>query len=168
MNVNKTVKNSEAGIQLVTFRLGEEHYGIPVSKVKEIIRPIDSFPIPGMSGPVEGVINLRGEIIPVLKIHSVLGVRSSEESGAQRKRRTIILDTEEGGFGFVVDEVMDVVRVAREGMKPAPDVGIDAGGAGSITGIVEIGGRMIICLEPERIVAGSTGVESETAEMLEI
>ena len=85
--------------QLVTFRLGREHYGIPVGKVKEIIRPMEACPIPGMAGPVEGVINLRGEIIPVLRIHLVLGSRETEEDNS-RKSRVIILESGDGIGSF--------------------------------------------------------------------
>ncbi|MBN1165315.1 MAG: purine-binding chemotaxis protein CheW [Candidatus Krumholzibacteriota bacterium] len=152
MDAENITKKDDAGIQLVTFRLGNEGYGVPVDKVKEIIRPIDAFPIPGMAGPVEGVINLRGEIIPVLRIHAVLGVKGGMEETNQRKRRIIILDTEGGGFGFVVDEVMDVVRVDGESIKSSPEVSSDHTCDEAMIGIVQVAGRMIICLDPGKLV----------------
>lgn len=140
--------------QLVTFRLGREHYGIPVGKVKEIIRPMEACPIPGMAGSVEGVINLRGEIIPVLRIHTVLGVRETDEPDS-RKKRVIILDSGDGGFGITVDEVMEVVKVEDGNIKRSPEVGAGRGCEEAIMGIVEVAGMMVICLDPERLVAGS-------------
>jgi purine-binding chemotaxis protein CheW len=152
-------KNYMAMTQLVTFRLGREHYGIPVGKVKEIIRPMEACPIPGMAGPVEGVINLRGEIIPVLKIHMVLGSPDTgEDSG--RKSRVIILESDEGRFGIVVDEVRDVVKVEDAEIKSSPSVSSAHKCEEAILGITQVGDRMIICLDPARLVSESLDIES--------
>jgi purine-binding chemotaxis protein CheW len=146
-------------MQLVTFRLGREHYGIPVGKVKEIIRPMEACPIPGMAGPVEGVINLRGEIIPVLRIHLVLGSREMEED-TSRKQRVIILESGEGRFGIVVDEVQDVVKIDNEEIKASPDVSLDHKCEEAIIGIAQIGDRMVICLDPKKLVSESLDIEN--------
>ncbi len=164
MEIEELAAKGTDGIQLVTFRLGSESYGIPVWKVKEIIRPMKAFPIPGMAKPVEGVINLRGEIIPVLLIHSVLGVKCSSEAGAGRKKRIIILDTGDGGFGFVVDEVMDVVRVSGEDIKSSPEVNADHSGRDALLGIVQVGSRMVICIDPERLVSECLNIRELVAE----
>ena len=145
--------------QLVTFRLGREHYGIPVGKVKEIIRPMEACPIPGMAGPVEGVINLRGEIIPVLRIHLVLGSRETEDDNS-RKSRVIILESGDGRFGIVVDEVRDVVKVEDEKIKASPGVSSDHKCEQAILGIAQIGDRMIICLDPGKLVSESLDIEN--------
>jgi purine-binding chemotaxis protein CheW len=145
-------------MQLVTFRLGREQYGIPVSKVKEIIRPMEACPIPGMAGPVEGVINLRGEIIPVLRIHDVLGARTGSDQIA-RKQRVIILDSGEGGFGVTVDEVLEVVKIDAGGIKPSPGVSADHRCGQAILGIVEVAGRMVIVLDPAILVSESLEIQ---------
>jgi purine-binding chemotaxis protein CheW len=159
MNDDRYDQGQVSRTQLVTFRLGREHYGIPVGKVKEIIRPMEACPIPGMAGPVEGVINLRGEIIPVLRIHLVLGAEMTEEGGS-RKRRVIILESQEGRFGIVVDEVRDVVKLDDEEIKPSPDVSSDNSCAEAILGIGQVGDRMVICLDPERLVSESLDIEA--------
>ena len=153
MNIEELTGRENQGIQLVTFRLGDENYAIPVWKVKEIIRPMKAYPIPGMAGPVEGVINLRGEIIPVLVIHSVLGVARPGSSRNGRKKRIIILDTGEGGFGFVVDEVMDVTRVNPGEIRQSPEVNRDHSCEDAILGIVQVAGNMVICIDPARLVS---------------
>jgi purine-binding chemotaxis protein CheW len=140
--------------QLVTFTLGEESYGIPVGKVKEIIRPVEACPIPGMAGPVEGVINLRGEIIPVLKIHAVLGLKGSGDE-SRRKQRVIILDSGDGVFGITVDEVREVVKVEDGSIMKSPDVGKGGCSEEAIMGIVQIAGKLVICLNPEKLVSES-------------
>ena len=151
------------GIQLVTFRLGSENYAVPVWRVKEIIRPIDVFPVPGMAGPVEGVINLRGEIIPVLRIHDILDVESIEETGGGRKKRIIILDADGGGFGFAVDEVMEVTRISSEDVRPAPVTGGDRRGGEAVLGIVNISGRMVICIDPSKLTPDAADVRDLAA-----
>jgi purine-binding chemotaxis protein CheW len=145
--------------QLVTFRLGKEHYGIPVGKVKEIIRPMEACPIPGMAGPVEGVINLRGEIIPVLRIHLILGSRETD-GDSSRKQRVIILESGEGRFGIVVDEVRDVIKVDDTEIKASPDVSSDRHCEEAILGIAQVGDRMIICLDPGKLVSESLDIEN--------
>ncbi len=152
-------KNPTTITQLVTFRLGREHYGIPVEKVKEIIRPMEACPIPGMAGLVEGVINLRGEIIPVLRIHLVLGSRETEEDNS-RKQRVIILESGEGRFGIVVDEVRDVVKIENEEIKVSPGVSSDHRCEKAILGIAQVGDRMIICLDPKKLVSESLDIEN--------
>lgn len=164
MNTEKLTGTDTTGTQLVTFRLGKENYGIPVWKVKEIIRPMNAYPIPGMADPVEGVINLRGEIIPVLRIHAVLGVDSGMDEASKRKRRIIILDTGEGGFGFVVDEVMDVVRVEAEEIKESPEVSKDHSCEDAMLGIVQIADRMVICIDPSKLVNECLNVKEIVTE----
>lgn len=150
---------SGRGIQLVTFRLGTENYAVPVWRVKEIIRPIDTFPVPGMASPVEGVINLRGEIIPVIRIHEILGVESVDDDAGIRKKRIIILDPVGGGFGFSVDEVMEVARIPSEDVRPAPEAGRDRACGGAVLGIVHITGRMVVCIDPSKLITDVVNVQ---------
>ena len=160
----QSTKKGHASIQLVTFRLGFENYGVPVSKIREIIMPIKAFPVPGLSEPVEGVINLRGEIIPVVRLQPVL---NSDNSGCledERKQRVIILDHESGGFGFVVDEVWEVVKISAADIKPAPDVAGDGLSGEAVTGIVDIAGKMVICIEPRHLIKNLVNTENLAIE----
>ena len=167
MNNERTEMTENEEFQLVTFRLGEENYGVPVSKVKEIIRPIKAFPVPGMADPVIGVINLRGEIIPVLKIHLILGVPEKIDDMDRRKKRVIILDSREGGFGFIVDEVMDVVKILAEEIKKSPEVRSDHSYEESVLGIVQKSNEMIICIDPEKLVEQCLDMKEVFAECLQ-
>ena len=144
--------------------MGTENYGVPVSKIREIIRPMKTFPVPGLSDPVDGVINLRGEIIPVVRMHPVLGVDTSACLEDERKERVIILDTESGGFGFLVDEVWEVVKVSAADVKPPPAMGEDGLDEDAVIGIVEVSGKMVICVEPRHLIkdllhSGSLAIE---------
>jgi purine-binding chemotaxis protein CheW len=120
--------------------------------------------VPGMKGPVEGVINLRGEIIPVLRIHDVLSVPAGDPGKDGRKRRIIILDAGGGGFGFNVDEVMEVTRVSSTDVRPAPDVTGHRPGEEALLGIVTISGRMVVCIDPSKLVPGMACVQELAAK----
>jgi purine-binding chemotaxis protein CheW len=152
MKHERIFDRTRTGTQLITFRLGAEYYGIHVSKVREILRPIDLFSVPGMGERIEGVINLRGEIIPIFKIALLLGLRPGDGGDAGRKRRTIIIDAAAGSFGFFVDEVLEVARIQTDEMQAAPAIGTGEPRAAVVTGIVKISGRMVVCIDPENII----------------
>lgn len=145
-------ERTKRGLQLVTFRLGAEYYGIQVSKVREILRPIDLFPVPGMGKEIEGVINLRGEIIPVMKMTALLDVAAGGNADTATKRRMIIVDASCGSFGFFVDEVLEVSRIQSEDIQAAPDLGTGGTRAALVTGIVKVSGRMVVCLDSEKLI----------------
>jgi chemotaxis signal transduction protein len=152
MKFERAYDRSRRGVQFITFRLGAEYYGIPVLKVREILRPLDLFPVPGMGKDVEGVINLRGEIIPVVKIMALLGLEVASNADAPRKGRMIIIDASRGSFGFFVDEVLEVTRVQKEEIQAPPDLGLRGAGADIITGIVQVSGRMVVCIDSEKLI----------------
>ncbi len=153
MNREKTHDRSRRGTQLVTFRLGAESFGLPVASVREILRPIDLFCVPGMGTGVEGVINLRGEIIPVVKLGVMLGVVSNAGEQPSKKRRIVILDARATSLGFFVDEVFEVSRVQAQEIQAPPDFGQGAARAAQVvTGIVKIAGRMVVCIDPEKLI----------------
>ncbi|MCX5753340.1 MAG: chemotaxis protein CheW [Candidatus Krumholzibacteria bacterium] len=152
MKYERAYDRSRKGEQLVTFRLGAEYYGIHVSKVREILRPLELFPVPGMGKDIEGVINLRGEIIPVAKLHSLLGIEPAANGDAPHKRRMIIIEASRGSFGFFVDEVLEVTRIQMEDMQAAPELARSAGRPDVVTGIVKVSGRMIVCLNSEKLI----------------
>jgi purine-binding chemotaxis protein CheW len=162
MKKNEMQNRINAGIQLVTFRLGTECYGVPVWKVREIIRPIEASPVPGMIKPMEGVINLRGGIVPVLGIHTLLGVDQRDTEEAPRKQRIVIFDKDSGGFGFFVDEVMEVVRVLSQDIQPPPNVGSDIACPEAILGIVQVSDQMVLCIDPQKLVSGYSNVGDAT------
>ena len=152
MKFERASDRSRKGQQLVTFRLGAEYYGIQVSKVREILRSLDLFPVPGMGKNIEGVINLRGEIIPIVKIHALLGREPQANADSSRKRRVIIIDASRGSFGFFVDEVLEVMRVQNEEIQAQPDLGFRGAGADIVTGIAKIPGRMVVCIDSEKLI----------------
>ncbi len=152
MKYERAYDRSRKGVQLVTFRLGAEYYGVHVSKVREILRPIELFPVPGMGKDIEGVINLRGEIIPVAKLHLLLGTAHTASNDAPRKRRMVILEASRGSLGFFVDEVLEVTRIQTEEMQASPDLAKGEGRPDVVIGIAKVSGRMVVCLDSEKLI----------------
>jgi chemotaxis signal transduction protein len=152
MTVERARDTSRKGLQLITFRLGAEYYAIRVSEVREILRPLDLYPVPGMGNSIEGVINLRGEIIPIVKLFALLGIECAASGDASRKRRMIIVEASCGSFGFFVDDVLEVTRIQVEDLQAPPDLGRRAAGAGAVTGIVKVSGRMVVCIAPDKLI----------------
>ena len=132
--------------------------------MREIIGYMEITAVPQTPHEVKGVINLRGEIIPVIRMHPVLGVDESVCLDDERKQRVIILDAENGGFGFLVDEVWEVVKLSAADVKPPPAMGDDRLDEDAVIGIVEVSGKMVICIEPRHLIkdllhSGSLAIE---------
>ena len=153
---NETRTAAEKEIQFITFTLGNEKYAVEIEKVKEVILPIDTYPVPGMPVQVRGVINLRGEIVPILEIASALGTADSSAGGEDKSRRIIIIDGEDGGVGFEVDRVIEVVKIARSVIKS--DLGNVNINREVLDGIVQEENGIILCINPERIIGSFVDV----------
>ncbi len=140
-------------VQLVTFMLGEEEYGVPISQIQEIDRLSKITKVPKAAQFIEGITNLRGEVVPVLDTRKrfELPVKPSDD-----RTRVMIVDI--GGIktGLVVDSVREVLNLARKDIAPPPEA-IGSGGAQQqfISGIgkVDAGKRMIVLLDVKRILS---------------
>ncbi len=111
---------SDALVQLCTFRIGAEDYAIDIMRVREIIRPLPITPVPRAPAFIEGVVRLRGEVIPVLDVRKRLGVLAKAPT---RKSRFLIVNVAGRRIGLVVDEVCEVLRLPRSEIRPAPALG---------------------------------------------
>ncbi len=136
-------------LQLVTFQLGEELYGVDIMDVKEIVRVQDVRPIPNAPYYVEGIINLRGEIIPIMNLHKRFHIKqavlTSEDSLGDDEGGFIILDIEGNKIGIIIDRVARVVSVDKGEIKPPPQM-FSGIGTEYIQGVVrqETSGYLII------------------------
>jgi purine-binding chemotaxis protein CheW len=122
--------------QLVTFQLGEELYGINIMDVKEIVRVQDIRAIPNAPGYVEGIFNLRSEIIPIVNLHKRFHLKrmaASEED--ELLSGFIILDIDGMKLGVIIDRVSRVVTIEREDIQPPPQM-LSGIGAEYIKGVV--------------------------------
>jgi purine-binding chemotaxis protein CheW len=127
--------------QLVAFTLGDEEYGIPNTLVQEIIRFTPPRPIPGSSVHVEGVINLRGRIIPVVDLKRRFGISSEAED-----TKIVIVELAERTVGVIVDEVKEVITIDAETIEPAPS-GVASASTEYIDSVAKLDGRLLVILE---------------------
>jgi purine-binding chemotaxis protein CheW len=112
-----TPPDPDALVQLCTFRIGGEDYAIDIMRVREIIPPLPITPVPRAPASVEGVVRLRGEVIPVLDVRRRLGVPAAAPSA---KTRFLLVNVARRRIGLVVDEVCGVLRLPRRELRPAP------------------------------------------------
>ena len=133
--------------QLVVFRLGGEDYGIEISQVREIIRDREITPMPSQPAYVEGVLNVRGIIIPVINMKKRFGLTGDLTSHPH----TIIVESDDGLVGLLVETVSEVIRVPRDHIHLAPTVtnGVDNE---YLRGICRIGERLLIYLDIKKVI----------------
>ncbi len=135
--------------QLVGFVIGEELFGVDILTVQEIIRETTITPIPDSPDFLEGVINLRGSIIPVIDLRKRLKL---VEAGALNPDIWIIILTVEGRLtGFVVDRVTKVLNVPESSIKPPPDIVVAGLKSQYVRGVCKLEQRLLILLDFNRI-----------------
>lgn len=145
---NNSVEMKEERIQLVSFKLGNEEHGIDVLKVREIIRMSNITRVPNTSPYVEGVINLRGKVIPIISLRNKFDLPDAESDG---RTRIIVMDMANELMGFIVDSVAEVVRIAINEIQPPPPIitsGIDQD---CISGVINHGERLLVLLDLEKM-----------------
>ena len=128
--------------QVVVCQLGQESYGIDISSVYEIIRFQECTAVPASPPFVDGVINLRGRIIPVMDMASRFGRTRSETS---KSTRIIVAGTNGMRVGLVVDAVTEVLMVSEDAVEPTPEVA-SCCDAAYIRGIAKLGDELVILL----------------------
>lgn len=143
-NVTSVIENS---LQVVTFRVGNEEYGLHIMKVQEIIRVLDSVKVPKAPVYVEGVVNLRGKIIPIIDLRKRMGKIVTPYSDASR---IIVIDAGDRLAGLVVDSVIDVIMLNSDEMEQCPTID-DAKRSDYIMGIGKQEERLITVLSLENL-----------------
>ena len=135
--------------QLVVFQLGAELYGVEISRVHEIIRLQSVTRVPKAPGFVEGVINLRGKVIPVVDLRRRFGLPTADHT---RASRIVVVELGDQVVGIVVDGVSEVLRVNTATVEPPSPVvaGIDSE---YLHGIAKLTDRLVILLDLDRILA---------------
>ena len=125
--------------------MDQEKYGIPIDHVLEIIRFVEATEVPHTVSFLEGIISLRGEMIPVINGRKRLG---HEPKIADKKTRIVVLQEEASRYGIVVDSTTQVVRLLKKKIEPTPSVvGMDAA---FIEGVCEHKGQLVILLNLKR------------------
>jgi len=146
--------------QFVIFRLGNEKYGVDIMKVKEICEYKASTKVPNAPDFIEGIINLRGEIIPIVNLKKRFKISGADEVSTYS--RIIVININEKNVGFIVDEASEVLRINGADIEEAPEIitGIDRR---FITGVGKVNESIILILDLEKIL---TEKEKEKLEEL--
>lgn len=133
-------------LQLVSFMLGED-YGVPIEQVQEIIRVGSITLVPNSPEYMEGVINLRGKILPVLNLRKRLKIR---DAGITKASRIVVAEINGKVIGLLVDSVSHVLKVQKDVIEPPPEEVLEID-TDYIKGVGKLGERLIILLDLERL-----------------
>mgnify|MGYP005849259477 CR=1 FL=1 len=142
-------------VQLVVFTLQSGssvcEYGVPISQVREINRLTAPTRLPQAPSFVEGVINLRGKVIPVIDLKKRFELEAGEYTD---NTRIIVVDIAGHTVGIVVDEVTEVLRIPAENVEPPPSI-ISGVTAEYLKGVGKVGDRLLVLLDLRRILSSS-------------
>lgn len=140
-----TEEGSGAVLQLVSFQLGQEVFAIDILGVQEIIRLAEITHVPNAPHFVEGVVNLRGKVIPIIHLRARFGLPATEPT---KETRIVVVEVAHVILGFIVDSVEEVLRLPEECIEPLPPTG--RGGADEChRGVGRMNGRLMMLLDLE-------------------
>lgn len=138
-------------IQLVSFNLDQEEYGVDVLKVREIIRMPIVTRVPNTPHYVEGVINLRGKVIPIISMRKKFGLMEIE---SDKQTRIMVMDVSGELMGFIVDAVSEVIRISGGEIQPSPAVVASGIDQECIAGVINQAERLLVLLDLEKMFSG--------------
>jgi len=142
-------------LQLVSFKIGAEEFGIDILKVNEINRMMTLTKVPNAPSFVDGVVNLRGRVIPVINLRTKLALPKKEYD---RNSRIIVVELENKTIGFIVDEVSEVLRIPVNITEKPPEM-VSGINASFITAIGKLEDRLLILLDLEKVLAEGENIE---------
>ena len=141
--------DQEGLMQLVGFMIGAEQFGVDILNVQEIIRTPRITTVPNSPDFVEGVINLRGDIIPVVDLRKRLNIFTDKSA---KRIWVVILDVDGKVVGFIVDRVTEVLKVNEDKVEPPPDIVIAGLESQYIEGVCELSdNNLLVILNFDRV-----------------
>ncbi len=149
--------------QVISFRVGEEEFGVEILRVKEVIRIKEITQLPKTPSFVKGVINLRGDIIPIIDLREKFGLEQVDYTGMTR---VIVVEVEGKSIGMVVDSVSQVLRLPTDQIDPPPEL---AGGVSEefLRGVGKLEERLIILLDINKILTSEEKIELEEMKKMD-
>ena len=152
--ITSPLRSAEQLLQVVSFRLGEEEFGLDILRVQEIIRLQELTHVPNSPDFVEGVINLRGSVIPIIALRKRFGL---PEENRDRQTRIIVIEIDRMVLGFIVDSVSEVLRIPLSTVVPPPR--LERIEREFISGVCKLDDRLLILLDVDQVL----GVEVRAA-----
>jgi len=150
-------KTKEKLLQLVSFNLGNEEFGVDILMVQEINRMLDITKVPKSPEFVEGVINLRGRVIPVINLRKRFSLSDKEKD---KQTRIVVVNIENNILGLIVDAVSEVLRLPADTIEPPPPM-VSGVEAEYIQGVGKLDDKLLILLDLNRLL---TNKEKEMLE----
>jgi purine-binding chemotaxis protein CheW len=148
-NPSNKVTAGDDVLQWVTYKLGEETYGINVMQVQEVLRYTEIAPVPGAPDYVLGIINLRGNVVTVIDTRSRFGLPASDISD---NSRIVIIESDDQVVGIMVDSVAEVVYLRSSEIDSAPNVGTEES-AKFIQGVSNRDGQLLILVDLNKLLS---------------
>ena len=150
LRFDKTEEDEDEGmLQLVGFDIATEQFGVDILMVQEIIRSAKVTAVPNSPEFVEGVINLRGNIIPVVDLRKRLYLYDEASSG--KRSWILILNIGDRVVGFIVDQVTHVIKLPETSVQPPPDIVISGLESQYIQGVCEMDNNLLVILNFARV-----------------
>lgn len=134
-------------LHLVGFQVGRETFGVPISMVREIVRVPEITAVPHAPAHVEGVINLRGKIVPVVDLRRRFGEKDLQRT---KKNRILVVELADKIVGLIVQSASEVLKIPPSEIE-APDNLLQEGEQNCVTGVGKLHGRLILLLDLNRI-----------------
>ena len=147
-NESVTEGFSSDELQLVSFCIGSEEYGVDILQVQEINRMVDITKVPQAPRYVEGVINLRGKVIPIIDLRKRFNLELKEHD---KNTRIVVVDIGGNIMGMIVDSVSEVLRLSAETIEPPPEL-VSGINSEYIKGVAKLEDRLLIFLDLSRVV----------------
>jgi purine-binding chemotaxis protein CheW len=161
VSVDPAITSDADQLQLVTFEVGEEEFAIDILQVQEINRMMELTRVPQSPPEVEGVINLRGRIIPVIDLRKTFNL---EDGARDEHSRIVVVEVKGRIIGFLVDRVHEVLRIDAGIVEPPPSM-ISSVDSDYISGVGKLNDRLLILLNLDKLFgADLLGAAEEAAE----
>jgi purine-binding chemotaxis protein CheW len=148
-------KRTDPVNQWVTFRLGEETYGVNVMQVQEVLRITEIAPVPGSPDYVVGIINLRGNVVTVIDTRKRFGLYPKD---CDDSSRIVIIEADDQVIGILVDSVAEVVELRASEIESAPNVGNEESSR-YIQGVTSRNGELLILVDLNRFLSDEERAE---------
>lgn len=144
----EVTKASHDIIQLVSFELDGEEYGIDVLAVREIIRMPSITKMPNTPDYVDGIINLRGTVVPIISLRKRFSLLDRDHD---RQSRILVMEVGENLTGFIVDAVAEVIRISSAEVQPPPSITQGSAAQECLTGVLNHSERLLVVLDLNRM-----------------
>jgi purine-binding chemotaxis protein CheW len=139
---------SDEILQIVSFHVGNEEFGLDILKVQEIIRFQQLTRVPNMPSYVEGVLNLRGKVIPVVGLRQRIGL---ERQAPTQTTKIVVASVKSEVLGFVVDSVSEVLRISSSSVEPTPRLGQVS--QKYVAGVGKLDNRLLLLLDLDQLLS---------------